>query len=359
MEKPKQRPSGAWTVRVRTGRRLPSGVWEQVRVTAPTRRAVEELARKTHDRRKVIKKGDVDDVTLDDFVPRWLLWQESRGKSENTTATNASLMRTHWLPHLGRRRLSTITTADINTVVDKHPGALASVMRARGAMWSCMTHAESLGLINSNPVAKSWVPVGERNRRMQPPTTAHLVDAIARAQARYGPTAALAIRLAADTGARRGELGALRWDDVDLATGDVEISRSMTVRKTEKDTKTGSTKRLRVTPSTLAALVEHRARLGLLGDPVYVVADDPGVPWRVDRIGLMWARVADDIGVPDVHLHDIRHRFVVALIAGGMTVTDVAELAGHSRPTVTLDVYGKHVTSTAAARAAVIIGDLA
>ena len=42
-----------------------------------------------------------------------------------------------------------------------------------------------------------------------------------------------------------------------------------------------------------------------------------------------------------------------------MTVTDVAELAGHSRASMTWDVYGKHVTSTAAERAAGIIGELA
>jgi integrase len=359
MEQPKQLPSGTWTVRVRTGRRLPSGGWEQIRVTAPTRRMVEERARKVETERKVRKGDEIDDVRLVDFAERWYDWQRSRGCTEETVATSRSLLTTHWLPKLGQERVSTITPADINAVIDTHPGKLATLQRSRGAIRACFDYAWRLGLCNENPVKRSFAPVGEPTRKRRPPTQAEIGKALVEAGETYGAPMVVAIMLAADTGARRGELAALRWTDLDLATGVVTISRSLSVVKRariEKGTKTGSVKTLHVTEPTRLALVDHWERLNAygLGVPLFVVADDPGVSWLPDRIGKTWAAVADEVGIGEVHLHDVRHAFVTRLLSAGMAVTDVAGLAGHSKATMTLNVYG-HESLTAAEEAKVIL----
>jgi integrase len=319
----------------------------------------EDEARRIQAERAVPKGGDPNDVTLEAFTARWYEFLRSRGRSEETIATAKSLMRTHWIPKLGQQRVSTITPADINRVLDVLPGKLSTLQRSRGALASCFDYAWRLGLCTENPVKRSFAPVGEPTRKRRPPTSVEVDRAHAYALETWGPAMGLAIRLAADTGARRGELAALRWSDVDLSTGVVVIARSMSTaggKRIEKGTKTGSIKTLQVTGPTLTALAEQWERLTAWHpEPQFVVADDPLEGWLPDRIGATWAKVADEVGIPEVHLHDLRHRFVSTLLSAGMAVTDVAGLAGHSKPTVTLNTYG-HDSNTAAAEAAMILG---
>ena len=64
------------------------------------------------------------------------------------------------------------------------------------------------------------------------------------------------------TGARRGELCALRWADLDFVTGSVLIHRALIDvggRVGEKNTKTHAARRLRLDPATVEALTVYRA----------------------------------------------------------------------------------------------------
>ena len=76
------------------------------------------------------------------------------------------------------------------------------------------------------------------------------------------PMLAVFLRLAAATGARRGELCGLRWDDVDLDQGSLTTRRSIANTRTmgvvEKDTKTHAERRLSLDAGTVAVLAEHR-----------------------------------------------------------------------------------------------------
>jgi len=356
---PTQTAAGTWTVRVSTGRTLPSGGYETVRVTAGTKRAVEAKAAKVLELRGRRRGVDATDPTLAVFAEQWLDWQTAQGHAAATVATNRWLLAAHWLPDLGRRRLTTITAADINACLGRIGGKLSTAARSRGALRSCFSHAWRLGLVPENVVKRSFPPTGGPTRRMRPPSAGEVERAIVAAR-KVGVTAEVLVRLALDTGARRGELCALRWSDVDLTSGVVDVSRSLSVvgrQVVEKGTKTGSVKRLQVTSPTLELLRVQHSRLTQMVpgvDALFVVADDPCVPWLPGRAGVTWARIADRAGIPDVHLHDLRHRFVSELLAAGMSATDVAELAGHSRVTTTLNVYG-HAASDAAARAAGIL----
>ena len=50
-------------------------------------------------------------------------------------------------------------------------------------------------------------------------------------------------------------------------------------------------------------------------------------------------RACDAAGIPRFSPHDLRHRFISKLVLDGVPITQVKELAGHSRASVTLDVY--------------------
>jgi integrase len=149
---------------------------------------------------------------------------------------------------------------------------------------------------------------------------------------------ALPIMLAATTGARRGEVVALRWCDVDLdgATASIVAAKTDTGRRT-----------IHLPSSTVAALRRHRReqaeRRLLCGqawqDTDLVVDRGDGGPVNPDTVSHAFAEIAERVGQGDVRLHDLRHGFAVALLKAGVNVKVVSEALGHSRMAFTMDFY--------------------
>ena len=132
------------------------------------------------------------------------------------------------------------------------------------------------GWIDAAPTARSTPPRVGRTE-MKVPTPAQ-VSALIKAAEDRDPVLATAVALAALTGARRGELVALKWSDVDLVKGRVKIARSLTVARGEQHV--GPTK-------------THASRDVAL-DPVGMdVLNRGGPTWSIFSIGLnrRWCRI--------------------------------------------------------------------
>ena len=154
------------------------------------------------------------------------------------------------------------------------------------------------------------------------------------------------------SGARRNELLALRWNDLDLATGQMKIGRALeqangVVRIKSPKTDAGS-RTITLPPATVAELRAHwsaqqeqRLSLGLGRSPAdgYVLTGIDGGHLIPDTISGAWARAMDQIGMPQVRLHDLRHFHASALINAGMNITTVSHRLGHASPVITLGVY--------------------
>jgi integrase len=154
------------------------------------------------------------------------------------------------------------------------------------------------------------------------------------------------------TGARRGELCALRWSHVDLANGTVTIRRGIAqdgADTWEKDTKTHQQRRLAIDPETVAILTEHwdrcRSRAVLLGltldRSAFVFSPDPDGQRHLKPSSLTqrFKRLADRLEI-DAHLPSLRHYSATELIAAGVDVRTVAGRLGHSGGGITtLRVY--------------------
>jgi integrase len=159
--------------------------------------------------------------------------------------------------------------------------------------------------------------------------------------------------LAALTGARRGELSALRWSDVDLDAGTLRISRSMIDmpgRVEEKATKTGQSRSLALGPAGVQLLGLHRDQVEALAQAGEVVVDgggfvfserlDGATPIRPDSITGFFRRVRDELNMPNVHLHSLRHFMATQLAADpNVSVRTLAGRLGHADASITLKVY--------------------
>ena len=158
--------------------------------------------------------------------------------------------------------------------------------------------------------------------------------------------------LAMVTGARRGELCALRWDRVDFTTGVLQIRTSIAQQGAttwEKDTKTHQQRRITLDPQTLALLRTYHARrvelaavvdMDLPSDARIFSPVPDGSEWvKPDTVGQRYARMCARLGW-DMHLHQLRHYSATELIAAGVDVRTVAGRLGHGGGgTTTLKVY--------------------
>ncbi|MBN1458446.1 MAG: site-specific integrase [Armatimonadetes bacterium] len=162
--------------------------------------------------------------------------------------------------------------------------------------------------------------------------------------------------LALHSGARLGELLALRWRDIDFVRGTIHIRRTLVehLRRPPdgdwfafKEPKSGSGRAVDLDSETLRRLrrlktVQTEERLALpdvwqdfdLVFPTYC-----GEPQRPSFVSGRFHTLADSIGLGDVRFHDLRHGHASALLRQMVSPHIVQRRLGHSDPAFTLRVY--------------------
>ena len=138
---------------------------------------------------------------------------------------------------------------------------------------------------------------------------------------------------------RRGELLALRWEDVDLAAGVIHVERSWDAKEGAVGPKSRPGRRTVPIPAVLRDyLVEHKLRSGRhVGLAFGTSYAQPFTPSNVRKRGnAAWARA----GVEPIGLHECRHTFASLMIAAGVNAKALRAYMGHSSVTITLDRYG-------------------
>jgi integrase len=136
-----------------------------------------------------------------------------------------------------------------------------SVRMIHAVISSALNQAVRWGWIGTN-VAERATPPPLRRVAAKPPTPEQVIGLIEAAK-RSRPELGLFLRVAAVSGARRGELIALRWSSVDLVGGSLLIERAMVQvgrEAIEKDTKTHQARRLALDAGTVDLLAAHKAR---------------------------------------------------------------------------------------------------
>jgi integrase len=315
------------------------------------------------------------DGTFGDLAQKWLELS-SPTLSPTTLHEYERLLGRLILPKLGSVKVRALRAADLDSFYaylgrkGGHNGAPLGAQSIRHV------HALIRRLLNQ-AVKWNWVTVNPASRASPPrvvpkkpdvPTPEAIVRLLALADER-DPDLACFLRLAAVTGARRGELCALRWTDFERNS--LRISRSVYGGRHdqlgEKDTKTHAARRLSLDPTTLDIMRTHRHRCRqrakacgvVLSDGAFVFSGeaDGSHPWRPGRVTLAFGRLRREADVPSVRLHDLRHFAATQLLAAGVPVRTVAGRLGHANAATTLNVYA-HVLETSDEQAAAVLGGL-
>ena len=176
--------------------------------------------------------------------------------------------------------------------------------------------------------------------------------------------------LAIHCGLRQGELLGLRWEDIDLDAGTLQVRRTLTAAKGDRvftAPKTVKSRRnLRLTAGAIDALRGHyqrqlkeRERLaGLWQDQGLIFASEVGTPMnRHNLLNRSFKPLLRRAGLPhSVRFHDLRHTCATLLLGMGVHPKVVQELLGHSNVSITLDTYS-HVLPSMGDQAASAMDD--
>jgi len=250
----------------------------------------------------------------------------------------------HLIRHLGQDQIATITPLRIERLYGQlaRAGCSAAEISVCGRLLgSILRAAKRCGLCTESPVAD--VPRPKVVRRQITPYTVEQVTTLletARAD-RYFAVYVLAI----DSGMRIGELLALAWESLDWERGTVRIECTLTEGErglVATSVKTRKSRRtVRLSQATMDVLAEHRReamRTGRIAAPVFCNRKG-GYLWPGHFYRRVFCRLLRRAGLPLIHFHDLRHTCATLLLVLGEKTLVVSERLGHSRPSITTDVY--------------------
>ena len=166
--------------------------------------------------------------------------------------------------------------------------------------------------------------------------------------------------LAVTSGLRQGELLALRWANVDLDDGALEVIGSLSgLRRADRQVvtpKTGKGRRVSLAAPAITALREHRRRQTEFRLAVGAEWLDRGLVFcdetghfgdylRPANLNRALNRILEGARLPRIRFHDLRHTAATRMLGRGIHPKIASEMLGHSSIHVTLDRYS-HVTTT-------------
>jgi integrase len=324
----------AWRSETQTGVRRGT-------LCAPANMAVQEAA---HELVAGMKSGRVRTRSGDRYKPSAIRSYEAA-------------LRDHIVPRLGRTRLADVQHRDVQRIADdllaegRDPSTIRNALMPLRVIFR---RAVEDGDLAVNPCAHLRLPaVRGRRERIASPEEARLL--LAALPERDRPVWATALY----AGLRRGELMALRWEDVDLAVGVIRVERSYDDKgRVEIEPKSRAGRRtVPIAGALRDVLVERKARQGRDGGLVFASsAETPFVPsnlWR--RAQRAWKRA----GLEPIGLHEARHTFASVLIAAGVNAKAITTYMGHASIQTTYDLYGKLMPGSESEAAALVDAYLA
>lgn len=299
-------------------------------------------------------------ITLAEFLRRWMQDVVEHKVAASTLVSYRAIVETQLIPALGHVRLADLRPLDIQSAYthwlkpgsrrDGHKGVLSprTVLHYHSVLKAALDQAVKWQMRAENPCKAVDPPRPSRleMRALDEAETRRLLVA-----AHAEPLYAL-FHTAVLTGARLGELLAVRWQDADFHQGRLTICRN--VRRFAGrgyvfgPTKTHRSRRsIALDEETSKVLQEHRRRQleqRLLVGPAYadqdlVFATATGGVLGDSTVRTTFNRILRTAGLGKMRIHDLRHTAATLMLKAGVNSRVVSDRLGHSTVAFTLDNY--------------------
>ncbi len=317
-------------------------------------------------------------ITFREFTEIWKRDYGSKELSPTTYSRYLGILRTRILPYFGKFVLEKIRPTDIMKFYDMlesdtqikrlknnkgekltKPLSRKTILEHHRLLRAMLTKAVYWQLIPSNPAERVQAPKATKPKRRyyddeQCKILLENLENLSDEYIKYK----VAVIITIFTGVRLGELMGLEWTDISFKNSLISINKSSQYLSEKgvftKDPKTESSIREVAIPDFVVSLLEeykvwYDNQKSILGEfwvdsnRLFVQAN--GKPMHPDTISKWFVKFVEQIGLPVINFHGLRHTNATLLISQNIDVAVVAARLGHAQITTTLNFYVHPVTS--------------
>jgi integrase len=280
----------------------------------------------------------VESLTLEAFMDRWLGTVKDRVRPSSFKPYEA-ITRLHINPTLGKSKLEKLTALQLQTLYRTKLDEGLSPRRVQYihvTIRKALKDAECWDLVRRN-VADFVKPPKLVKSEIQPLSQSQmktLLDA-AKDEKLY-----CLYMLAVTTAMRQGEILGLQWRDMDLETGALWVNRRVYNSAVSPPKTTAGRRTIRLSKLAIAVLKVHRTRQAQQRISEWVFSTRNGTPISCHNLhNRSWKPLLKKAGLPhSTRFHDLRHSCISLLLAKGVPIKVVSEMAGHADVSITLSI---------------------
>lgn len=324
------------------------------------RKAAEEAAIKAAEEAAKIK-------TVRQYATDVFMAAKTITLSENARASYQSNLDNHILPVIGDLPLASVTPAMLTKLLldfqktGKSHGSCVKLYNVLNGVFDMAFMDDSIPV---NPLSKVKRPkprrdeqiIDEASKALSVSELARVLSCVDKEPLRWR----VYITLAADMGARRGELCGLQWSDIDWKENTIAVRRNLQYTPAkgvyETTTKTGVVRVVDVGPDTIKLLRDLRQEQASKCISKWVFSQECSPePMHPQRPTAYFRKFGDRYGIKDFHPHLLRHTAASIMLTSGADIKSVATRLGHSEQ-VLLKTYA-HATQESIKRAGQSVRD--
>ena len=406
-----QKRGDAYSIRVCVGRDVyGKQIWKTTTFTPPAgltpkkrQKAVEVFADKFEQKCRNGKLLDGEKITLKDFIERWRSERAEQELQPGTLDKYNDAINHFILPALGHLKLTEIKPHSINKFLvdltkdgcrhDGKPGSYSkgTIHKISNVLSSILRTATEWEVIERNPcdpVRVKAEDTADKIKFFTPQQTAVFLDYIehpftirTRGHSRVDDTGKpytvgdytstkelptqlkVLFTLAIYSGLRKGEILALKWEDVDFENNTVAVTKAAAMVKGEQIVKVPKTRNSYRVVSIPHSVTEKLRKLQLeqtryrlsVGDywqgEGWIFTQDDGrmmnysTPYKSlqDILTHYNADKAEADKLPMIPFHGLRHTTATLQIAAGTDVRTVSSIMGHRETSTTMNIYAHNL----------------
>ena len=308
-------------------------------------------------------------------VAEWLrLWFELYAKPNirpSTAGYYRRAMEEYTIPRIGTIKLNKLTSREIQKLYKdllengrlrkkqrrKHPGLSGSTVRGVHIMLhSALDRAVTERLLIRNPADGCVVPKVQHQEMttLQPEDLKAYLDAAERRNtlAIFYPELV--------SGIRKGELVALRWEDLNVTEKTISVSKQATKDETgtlvvTRPKTENSVRQISIPQEAVKLLIQEHTKHP--DNPWLFPSSRTGGMYHPDSVATLHQRILKDAGLEHLRFHDLRHTFATLALQNGVDIKTVSAILGHYDAGFTLRTY-THTTRQKQDEAAQTMGNL-
>lgn len=283
-------------------------------------------------------------LTLRLFLSEQWLPNVQRTVRATTYESYCSHVRCHVVPVLGDVALQELSPVHLNAFYDRLLSSglsVGTVRRIHATLRRALRDAVRWGVLSQNPAVDADPPKdrGHEFREMQTWTGPQLREFLAAVV--HDPFYELWF-LISMTGMRRGEALGLRWQDLNLRSGQLAVRQTFVTvghQVSRSKPKTARGQRVVALDAVTVAVLKKLSQAAPDDPRRLVFGDDVGAPLHPTAVTKRFNRLVAASGLPRIRLHDLRHTHATLALSAGIHPKIVSERLGHSTVAFTLDVY--------------------